>query len=98
MLISDTGDALLADIALSSPVVPDKTYMVTHSFFTVRYAAPELVLADVSASPRYLSGEMCSDIYAFGMLVYEVCTLGGENSRFITLNHRFCQAESPGMV
>lgn len=78
VLVSDSGDALLADFGLSTFVEKARTSATTamnvRQMYTVRFAAPEL-LRDVAGQPdRLRSKTRQSDVYAFGMLVLEAIT------------------------
>ncbi|EJD49207.1 kinase-like protein, partial [Auricularia subglabra TFB-10046 SS5] len=76
VLVSDLGNALLADFGLSTFVKKSESVAVTMTAIrdmnTVRFAAPELLLPmDIgSARPRSKTRE--SDVYALGMLILEV--------------------------
>ncbi|EJD44390.1 kinase-like protein, partial [Auricularia subglabra TFB-10046 SS5] len=75
VLISDFGEALLADFGLSTFVEQNQSVLATmtaiRNMHTLRFAAPELLTgpADRSGKPRSKTRE--SDIYAFGMLILE---------------------------
>lgn len=79
VLISPSGDALLADFGLSTPVDKPAADADTHTAFrmlhTLRFAAREL-LFDIarSAGGRRRSKTAPSDVYAFGMLVVQAFT------------------------
>ncbi|EJD45596.1 kinase-like protein, partial [Auricularia subglabra TFB-10046 SS5] len=68
VLISNTGDALIADLGSCTPA--ENTW--SDDAYTVRYAAPEILLGpeDPDAPAKTLK----SDVYAFGMLIYEAFT------------------------
>ncbi|EJD44402.1 kinase-like protein, partial [Auricularia subglabra TFB-10046 SS5] len=76
VLISDSGEALLADFGLSTFIEKDESATGTMTTIcnmnTLRFAAPELLagLEDSPGPPR--SKTPGSDIYAFGMLILEV--------------------------
>ncbi|EJD44392.1 kinase-like protein, partial [Auricularia subglabra TFB-10046 SS5] len=76
VLISDFGDALLADFGLSTFIEKDESATGTMTAIcnmnTLRFAAPELLAGseDSSGVPRSKTPE--SDVYAFGMLILEV--------------------------
>lgn len=74
MLVSDFGDALLADFGLSTFVEKAQTGAATatavRQMYTVRFAAPELLTDTAGGSP--LRSKTCeTDVYAFGMLIIE---------------------------
>lgn len=78
VLVSDSGDALLADFGLSTFIEKTQTSATTatnvRQMYTVRFAAPE-ILRDVAGNPsRLRSKTRESDVYAFGMLVLEAIT------------------------
>ncbi|EJD46461.1 kinase-like protein [Auricularia subglabra TFB-10046 SS5] len=77
VLISASGDALLADFGLSTTVAKADEEATTATNIrhlnTVRFAAPELLLDEAtSASGRIRSKTPQTDVYAFGMLVVQV--------------------------
>ena len=77
VLVTATGTAVLADFGLSTFVEKTQTSATTamnvRQMYTVRFAAPE-ILRDVAGHPfRVRSKTRESDVYAFGMLVLEVC-------------------------
>ncbi|EJD39881.1 kinase-like protein, partial [Auricularia subglabra TFB-10046 SS5] len=76
VLISDVGDALLADFGLST-FVDKSTYTLTtatsiRNMHTARFAAPELLIGEDERTVRPRSKTRESDVYAFGMLILEV--------------------------
>lgn len=78
VLVSDSGDALLADFGLSTFVEKARTSATTamnvRQMYTVRFAAPE-ILRDIAGHPdRVRSKTRETDVYAFGMLVLEAIT------------------------
>ncbi|EJD39214.1 kinase-like protein [Auricularia subglabra TFB-10046 SS5] len=83
VLVSDEGNALLADFGLSTLVDKAESSATTATGIrlkhTVRFAAPEVLLgedcessADSAVSPR--SKTTASDVYAFGMMVLQAFT------------------------
>ncbi|EJD37476.1 kinase-like protein [Auricularia subglabra TFB-10046 SS5] len=80
VLISDFGDALLADFGLSTFAEKSQTNSTTltgiRQMHTVRFAAPELLLGSDTPSAEPGSKTRHSDVYAFGMLVLEKIRLG----------------------
>ncbi|EJD39873.1 kinase-like protein [Auricularia subglabra TFB-10046 SS5] len=76
VLVSDYGEALLADFGLSTFMEKSQGVLATmtgiRQLHTARFAAPELLVsgADPSAKPQSKTSE--SDVYAFGMLILEV--------------------------
>ncbi|EJD49206.1 kinase-like protein, partial [Auricularia subglabra TFB-10046 SS5] len=78
VLVTDSGDAALADFGLSTFVEKSESAATTmtaiRNMHTVQFAAPELLLGtdDPAVKPRSKTRE--SDIYAFGMLIVEVLT------------------------
>ncbi|EJD36820.1 kinase-like protein [Auricularia subglabra TFB-10046 SS5] len=73
VLISNTGTAVLADLGLCTTVKETQSSgSDVCEGFTVRYAAPEILLGpdDPSAPAK----TPASDVYAFGMLIHELLT------------------------
>ncbi|EJD36967.1 kinase-like protein [Auricularia subglabra TFB-10046 SS5] len=70
--ISNSGNALLADLGLCAPA--DEAHRLGPGNYTLRYAAPEILLGPEDPSAPSLAKSRASDVYAFGMLVYEVLT------------------------
>lgn len=76
-MISDAGEALLADLGLSTTIEKLDTDPTTATFIrnhvSVAFAAPEILFGDPSDSTgRLRSKTVASDVYAFGMLVLQV--------------------------
>ncbi|EJD49187.1 kinase-like protein [Auricularia subglabra TFB-10046 SS5] len=70
VLISDFGDALLADFGLSTFLEKNQTTETgIRAMNTIQFAAPELLSSE---DDKFLSKTCESDIYGFGMLVLEV--------------------------
>jgi hypothetical protein len=65
ILVTGCGEALISDFGLSRPECPD--YTLTPDSATVNYSAPELFEEDALPTRKV-------DIYAFGLLVYEILT------------------------
>ncbi|EJD35241.1 kinase-like protein [Auricularia subglabra TFB-10046 SS5] len=78
VLISDFGEALLADFGLSTFLEKANATLPTMTairrMHTAHFAAPELFLG-ASDTDRPPSKTCESDIYAFGMLILEVCAV-----------------------
>ncbi|EJD39871.1 kinase-like protein [Auricularia subglabra TFB-10046 SS5] len=76
VLISDFGDALLADFGLSTFAEKTHSALATMTSIrqmnTARFAAPELLLGPTPTAARPPSKTRESDVYAFGMLILEV--------------------------
>ena len=72
-MISDSGEALLADFGLSTFAEKSQAASATLSgiraMHTVRFAAPEILLGEDHA---VVSKTRECDVYAFGMLIIEV--------------------------
>ncbi|KAL5493029.1 hypothetical protein ACEPAI_4477 [Sanghuangporus weigelae] len=68
ILISNTGDALICDFGCSRMVESSRSYanISTNTRGTDRYLAPELI------TPPYSRRSKESDVWAFGMTVYEL--------------------------
>lgn len=86
ILITDDGAAVLADFGLSTTVQPgDKpTGNQIRQLYTLAYCAPELVddQAHYAASPNVIrSKTTMSDVYAYGMLLYQTFAGGLSSSR-----------------
>lgn len=78
VLVSDSGDALLSDVGLSTFIEKPQSSMTTGTVLrglcTLRYAAPE-ILQDTADDGLRLRSKTCqSDVYAFGMLILEAVT------------------------
>lgn len=77
VLISSSGDALLADFGLSTFAEKSQAATATMTAIrqmnTLQFAAPELLLGD---GPSIPSKNRESDVYAFGMLVLEAISGG----------------------
>ncbi|EJD44795.1 kinase-like protein, partial [Auricularia subglabra TFB-10046 SS5] len=73
VLISDEGNALLADFGLSTFIEKALPEEITSTSIrnrnTVRFAAPELLSDDLGHTGR--SKTRASDVYSFGMLILE---------------------------
>ncbi|EJD38660.1 kinase-like protein [Auricularia subglabra TFB-10046 SS5] len=80
VLVSDYGEALLADFGLSTFLEKSQAALATmtgiRQLHTARFAAPELVVGglDSEISDKPPSKTCESDMYAFGMLVLEALT------------------------
>ncbi|EJD37052.1 kinase-like protein, partial [Auricularia subglabra TFB-10046 SS5] len=76
ILVSDYGEALLADFGLSTFLEKSQATLATmtgiRQLYTARFAAPELLAGGVDPSAKPQSKTCESDVYAFGMLVLEV--------------------------
>lgn len=74
MLITNAGNALLADFGLSTTSLPSDNITATRirARNTLRFSAPELLTDTVMDSGRVRSKTTATDIYAFGMLIYQV--------------------------
>ncbi|EJD45497.1 kinase-like protein, partial [Auricularia subglabra TFB-10046 SS5] len=81
ILVSDSGDALLADFGLSTAVEKADCEATTATDIrqrnSLRFSAPELLLdlpsqsAHNISTPRPRSKTPASDVYAFGMLILQ---------------------------
>ncbi|EJD36832.1 kinase-like protein [Auricularia subglabra TFB-10046 SS5] len=76
VLISNTGNAVIADLGLCTTVnrAQSSSSDVSEAF-TVRYAAPEILLGPEDPSALTPVKTPASDMYAFGLIAYEVLTL-----------------------
>lgn len=78
VLISDSGDALLADFGLSTSVERSQFNVTTmtgiREMNTIRFAAPELLQGSDDPTVRPRSKTVESDVYAFGMLILQALT------------------------
>lgn len=81
MLVSDEGNALLADFGLSTAIAKAASDVTTvtaiRMLWTARFSAPELLAGDTRGSDeagqtRHRSKTPATDIYAFGMLMIQV--------------------------
>ncbi|EJD49347.1 kinase-like protein, partial [Auricularia subglabra TFB-10046 SS5] len=78
VLITGTGEAVLRDFSFSTSSVRDietPTATWIRRCFRLPYAAPEILLDEaVDSDGQLRSKTFASDVYAFGMLLYEVIT------------------------
>ncbi|EJD38664.1 WD40 repeat-like protein [Auricularia subglabra TFB-10046 SS5] len=101
VLVSDQGNALLADFGLSTFVEKSKSAATTMTAIrdmnTVQFAAPELLLGPDDRSVRPRSKTRESDVYAFGMLILEAVTelLPWLNQSAITVSLKVCNGQHP---
>lgn len=101
VLISDSGDALLADFGLSTFVEKSQFDMTTMSSIrnmnTVRFAAPELLQGAEDTTVRPRSKTVESDVYAFGMLILQAVTelAPWPNQNTLAVMHNVCQGQHP---
>lgn len=76
VLVSDDGDALIADLGLSTLVDKTANEATTVSVIrlrvTLRFAAPELLDDTLISEGLMRSKTPASDVYAFGMLMLQV--------------------------
>ncbi|KZV89755.1 kinase-like protein [Exidia glandulosa HHB12029] len=75
VLITNAGNVLLADFGLSASLVPSGTCTRIRQMNTLRFTAPELLNYDEHEEGQGVGRKTCAtDVYAFGMLVYQVMT------------------------
>ena len=65
IFVDDRGRACLADFGLSAITSDIKSTARVHKYYSVRWAAPEILRGNVGVSKE-------TDIYSFGMVVIEV--------------------------
>ncbi|KZV90043.1 kinase-like protein [Exidia glandulosa HHB12029] len=93
VLVSDKGDALLADFGLATAIEKEEEERPTSASIrrmsTLRFCAPELFWLD-DLRLGYRSKTQATDVYALGMLILEACTLAppwdGLNDRRVMLH------------
>ncbi|EJD54190.1 kinase-like protein [Auricularia subglabra TFB-10046 SS5] len=75
VLITNHGEAMLSDFGLSTLVTAGSNITATEirGRHTVRFAAPEL-LSDTAGDEQRRSKTKPSDVYAFGMVIYQAYT------------------------
>ncbi|PAV14648.1 WD40 domain containing protein [Pyrrhoderma noxium] len=86
VLISSSGTAMICDFGMTRVITSSKSFQTFTSSNkgTARYLAYELV----ALSDRYPSSTKASDVWAFGMTIYELLTRKrayGEKSEYATL-------------
>ncbi|EJD36822.1 kinase-like protein, partial [Auricularia subglabra TFB-10046 SS5] len=101
VLVSDLGDALLSDFGLSTFVEKAHASATTatnvRQMYTLRFAAPEILLDVAGDVTRVRSKTRESDVYAFGMLMLEAMTERPpwpDLSSFAVM-HRVCSGSHP---
>lgn len=71
--MDDNHHAVLADFGLMSVLLTDLVAtMATTGVGTARWMAPELLAPELYRLPHSIPSKK-SDIYAYGMAIYEVC-------------------------
>lgn len=96
MLLSETNQAILCDFELCKPI-GTCTIVALQGMGTMRWQAPELLLGGTKTT--------ASDVYAFGMTIYEVspgrgCGIGILSWTWQVIGRRlpFHELESPGQI